>query len=269
MLCLLMSLRQESMYTQLGQMRCRLGMYGMPADYSAISGTSMAAPHVAGAMALLSQAHPQWSPAQIQSALMTTASLEGVTRSRDQYPFEPVAAGSADAGSGVINVSRANNVGLLLDETADNYRAANPNNGGNIHTLNLPYFYNDNCAGTCTWMRTVTATKDGTYRVEATPEIMDGAPMLELEVSPKTFTLRAGESQAISLSAKILEVEAPYSDSSQIQLTGSVVLTPQSNSQPVQHLPVGVRYSGDRLPTEVSGMIHRAQGHTLTPMIKH
>lgn len=242
-------------------------MYGMPADYAAISGTSMAAPHVAGAMALLSQAHPGWSPAQIQSALMTTASLKGVTRARDGYPFDPVSAGFADAGSGVINVSRANNAGLLLDESADNYRAANPNNGGNIHTLNLPYFYNDNCAGTCTWMRTVTATVDGSYSVNAIPELMDGAPMLELSAEPKTFTLKAGESQAITLSAKILEVEAVNSDSSQIQLTGSVVITPESDVQPVQHLPVGVRYTGDNLPTEVSGMIHRSQGHTLTPMI--
>jgi subtilisin family serine protease len=242
-------------------------MYGMPADYSAISGTSMAAPHVAGAMALLSQAHPEWSPAQIQSALMTTASIEGVTRAHDIYPYGPSAAGSAEAGSGVINVSRANNAGLLLDENSDNYRAANPKNGGNIHTLNLPYFFHDSCATTCTMMRTVTATKDGTYTVEVTPDMMDGAPMLELDIMPKTFTLKAGESQAISLTASILEVEAIGADSSSLQLTGNVVITPQDSSTPIQHMPVGIRYSGDNLPSEVYGMIHREQGHTLTPML--
>ena len=242
-------------------------MFGMPADYAAISGTSMAAPHVAGAMALLSQAHPDWSPAQIQSALMTTASLEGVTRSRDGYPFDPVAAGTADAGSGVINVARANNAGLLLDETTENYRAANPNNGGYVHNLNLPYFFHDSCASTCTLMRIVTATQDGTYSVEATPDMLDGAPMLELEVAPRTFTLKAGESQAISLTAKVLEVEAIGADSSGIQLSGNVVLTPQDSSVPTQHMPVGIRYSGDNLPSEVSGIIHREQGHTLTPML--
>ena len=240
---------------------------GMPTDYAAISGTSMAAPHVAGAMALLTQAHPDWTPAQIQSALMSTASLEGVTRSRDAWPWDPVPAGYSDAGSGVINVSRANNATLLLDENVENYRAANPKNGGNIHTLNLPYFYNDSCPGTCTWMRTFTATQDGTWTVEATPNMMEGAQMLELEVSPKTFTLKAGESQAISLKAKILEIEAMGADSSQIQLTGSVKLTPSDDSKPMQHLPVGVRYKGDTLPTEVSGIIHREQGHSLTPEI--
>ncbi|WP_281213194.1 S8 family serine peptidase [Shewanella insulae] len=239
----------------------------MPADYAAISGTSMAAPHVAGAMALLTQAHPDWTPAQIQSALMTTASIDGVTRSRDAYPYDVVKANLTDAGSGVINVSRANNATLLLDETAGNYRAANPRNGGNIHTLNLPYFFNTECAGTCSWMRIVTATEDGTWTVDATPESIDGAPMLELEVSPKTFTLKAGETQAISLTAKVLEVEAYRADSSQLQLNGLVSITPSDTSKPAQNLPVGVVYKGDNLPSQVSGIIHRDKGHTLTPML--
>jgi hypothetical protein len=44
-------------------------------SWSLLSGTSMAAPHVTGAVALLRKRHPGWTPAQLRSALVTTASL--------------------------------------------------------------------------------------------------------------------------------------------------------------------------------------------------
>ncbi|HEU6443464.1 MAG TPA: S8 family serine peptidase, partial [Gaiellaceae bacterium] len=45
----------------------RLGLW------ETLSGTSMAAPHVAGAAAVLLQRHPTWTPAQVKSALTSTA----------------------------------------------------------------------------------------------------------------------------------------------------------------------------------------------------
>jgi subtilisin family serine protease len=43
------------------------------ASYDALSGTSMAAPHVAGAAALLLELHPDWTVEQLKSALVQTA----------------------------------------------------------------------------------------------------------------------------------------------------------------------------------------------------
>ncbi|TVU44201.1 hypothetical protein EJB05_03636, partial [Eragrostis curvula] len=84
-------------------------------DFGFMSGTSMAAPHVSGLVALLKKQHPTWSPAIIRSALMTTADLENNNGKRIQDENWDQQASLYATGAGHVNVSRATDPGLAYD----------------------------------------------------------------------------------------------------------------------------------------------------------
>ena len=84
--------------------------------FQAIDGTSMAAPHVAGAAALLAAARPDWSPGRIKSALMTTATARRLVEDDGATPFDPF-----DAGAGRVQLRRALDPGLTFDATAQDF----------------------------------------------------------------------------------------------------------------------------------------------------
>jgi uncharacterized repeat protein (TIGR01451 family) len=136
---------------------------GDPVQYDFYQGTSMASPHGAGAGALMVALHPDWSPAQIKSALATSAfNGSSVLDSNGVTPADPF-----DMGSGRLALADAGNVGLVLDETAANFLAADPATGGDPKTLNLPSFKNNACYQTCSWTRTVYNPTDTSMTWEA------------------------------------------------------------------------------------------------------
>ncbi|TXH75105.1 MAG: protease domain-containing protein [Lysobacteraceae bacterium] len=120
-----------------------------------LNGTSMAAPHHAGAAGLIRQARPGWTPSEIKSALMMTATPE-VYLEDETTPADPFA-----RGAGRIRVDRAINARLVLNETFANYQAANPANGGNPAGLNLASLGNGRCAPVCEFTRVFRNTHPG------------------------------------------------------------------------------------------------------------
>ncbi|WNM35761.1 S8 family peptidase [Streptomyces sp. Li-HN-5-11] len=88
-----------------------------------MSGTSMAAPHVAGLALLLRQLHPDWSPMEVKSSLMTTATTkdsEGkpIRRAGADSPATPL-----DYGAGQVVPNRAADPGLVYDSTSADWIA--------------------------------------------------------------------------------------------------------------------------------------------------
>lgn len=86
-------------------------------SFGYLTGTSMAAPHVAGVAALLKQAHPEWSPAVLKSALMTSA-YQDVTLQGGDAEANPF-----DFGAGHIEPNRAVDPGLVFETTDADYDA--------------------------------------------------------------------------------------------------------------------------------------------------
>lgn len=233
-------------------------------DWTFMSGTSMAAPHVTGAMTLLMQLHPEWTPAEVQSALMMTAGPVYLNTGYELLePFYHFM-----AGAGAINVARAADTGLVMDETIENYRNANPENGGIVNWLNLPSMVEMACEQSCSWMRTVTATRDGSWSAEA----LGKEQGFELSVSPTNFTLAKGESQTLVIKAKVppliesnVNPSEPGTPWQQVQnkntfFNGELRLTEASGASPELHMPVVVASKADQMPVSMELEISRAQG---------
>ncbi|PUB31575.1 putative repeat protein (TIGR01451 family) [Promicromonospora sp. AC04] len=215
-------------------------------EYGIISGTSMSSPHVAGAGALLTQARPSWTPAQQQSALMTTARTSVVD-------FDGSAATPYEQGSGHIDIGAAAQAGLLFDETGANYLAADPEAGGDPKTLNLPSFADGQCLATCSWERTAvapaSAPADVTWTASAVTD--DG---LSLDVALSQATVSPGDSIGISVAADV--ADAPEGET----LFGRITLTPSNPDVPAVTLPVAVVPSGAILPDEIDITTRRNTG---------
>ncbi|XP_004511628.1 subtilisin-like protease [Cicer arietinum] len=88
--------------------------------YNIVSGTSMSCPHLSGIAALLKSSHPDWSPAAIKSAIMTTAT----TKNLAGLPIMDQRLLPADVfatGAGHVNPVKANDPGLVYDIKPEDY----------------------------------------------------------------------------------------------------------------------------------------------------
>ena len=119
--------------------------------FQVIQGTSMSSPHVAGSALLLKALHPDWTPGQIKSALMTSAYTDGLVKEDGLTAVDHF-----DAGSGHIDLTQAIDPGLTISATADEFRMYE----SSLWNSNYPSIYIPTMPGEMTIYRTVQSELD-------------------------------------------------------------------------------------------------------------
>lgn len=201
--------------------------------FALISGTSMAAPHIAGIAALVKQKHPYWSPAAIKSALMTTTTkLDRASRplQAQQYSeteaMKLVTATPFDYGSGHVNPRAALDPGLVFDAGyvdylgflcttpgIDIHEIRNYTNQPCNYSMGHPYNFNTPSITVAHLVKTQVVTRTVTNVAEEETYSMSARmqPAIAIEVNPPAMTLKPGASRKFTVTLTVRSVTGTYS----------------------------------------------------------
>jgi len=191
-------------------------------DFAFYTGTSMASPHVAGIAALLKQRHPDWSPAMIKSALMTTAYDTFNDGQNGAVPWDSTVRTTGTLpwgqGAGHVAPSVAVDPGLVYDLSTVDYarflcglgitNVFSPGTCSAVGTiqpynLNLPSLTAASVLGIQTLSRTVKNVGDAAATYNATAVL----PGYTVAVEPATLNLAPGA--AGTFTVKLTRTTAP------------------------------------------------------------
>ncbi|WP_206447422.1 S8 family serine peptidase [Agrococcus sp. KRD186] len=159
---------------------------GGPDRYAFLSGTSMAAPHIAGLAAVYLSEHPLATPAEVKSAMMTSAA--DTVRADDTRETDPFS-----QGAGIIESPSYLNPGLIYQNDKEDWYGYLRGLGYGLpdawvgeafdaSDLNIPSIGIGSLAGTQTVTRTLTALETGTYQVS-----VEGVAGIDVQVTPSTL----------------------------------------------------------------------------------
>lgn len=185
--------------------RSSTGTFGNPGDtYVQLSGTSMATPHVAGAVALIRASHPTWTAAQLKAAVMGSADPNP---SADTFAQ---GAGRLDVGRGYAQNVLADPPSLSLD------RQPAPHSDDPVQTRTITYHNNGGTAVTLTLSIT---SHDPTGA---------SAPAGMFSLGASSLTVPAGGQASVTLTADTRSVttDGHYTGTVTASSANTVVQTP-------------------------------------------
>ena len=173
-----------------------------------LSGTSMSAPHVAGAATVLLQRHPTWTPAQVKSALVLTGVPVRTASGGEVSPLRE--------GGGRIDLVRADDPLVIADPTALPFGLVRPRRAV-TRTVQL----SDAGGGAGAWNVATTnalATVPPTVTVPGTLKVRLSPPRLTAEADMTGFVVlsRGSDTRRIPLWFRVerprLPLECPHED---------------------------------------------------------
>jgi subtilisin family serine protease len=189
--------------------------------FQAIAGTSMSSPHIAGSGALLKALHPNWTPGQIKSAIMTTAQTAGLVKEDGTTPFN-----AFDAGSGRVNLDVAGDPGLTFDVTGNDYLLFEDE----LYRANYPSIYHPSLPGIITLTRVARSVLTNKSDWKLTTS---GPSDLQITV-PSTLSVLPGADQSFTI--KIDASRVPIGETR----FASIKLTQTDGGNRVLHMPVTI-----------------------------
>ena len=184
-------------------------------------GTSMAAPHVAGVAALILERHPDWTPAEVKAAIVSTAKIVLQADPEQDRSIDPTLNKLLSAGAGRVDARRAIDAAILPSPAVISF--------GLVTKRGAPW----------TSTRTVRLTNRGSAAETLTINTTKLPTGATLTMNPPSVTIDPGATVEVTLEMS-LNKDTPAPNEDDIALSGALELAGSRSTLRVPFMAINV-----------------------------